>query len=265
MNRTPNLQVVFLGLEPSHSLSPETQTNLAFALLDTGYQCHAISSLESLTEIADPSFIYVLKDKASMPPIAHDASQVLYYQNQESVDAFTQRVQALDVSPDKAANKKTWKPWFPVIDYDRCTNCMQCLSFCLFDVYAVKDNTITVQNQDKCKTDCPACSRVCPETAILFPKYNHAPINGAEVSETHLSKEKVKVDISNLLGGDIYSSLRERSEGAKSRFSKERSEGRALKERRRCLGELKEKLDIPDSVLQSLPDDETIQKKLSEY
>ena len=23
------------------------------------------------------------------------------------------------------------KPWFPVIDYDRCTNCMQCLSFCL--------------------------------------------------------------------------------------------------------------------------------------
>ena len=20
-----------------------------------------------------------------------------------------------------------WKPWFPVIDYDRCTNCMQCL------------------------------------------------------------------------------------------------------------------------------------------
>ncbi|MEM9803556.1 MAG: hypothetical protein AAGA20_24785, partial [Planctomycetota bacterium] len=29
-----------------------------------------------------------------------------------------------------------WTPWFPVIDYDRCTNCMQCLSFCLFDVYS---------------------------------------------------------------------------------------------------------------------------------
>src|SRR5687767_1981373 len=28
-----------------------------------------------------------------------------------------------------------WKPWFPVIDYQRCTNCMQCLSFCLFEVY----------------------------------------------------------------------------------------------------------------------------------
>ena len=22
-----------------------------------------------------------------------------------------------------------WTPWFPVIDYQRCTNCMQCLSF----------------------------------------------------------------------------------------------------------------------------------------
>ena len=31
-----------------------------------------------------------------------------------------------------------WKPWFPVIDYDRCTNCMQCLSFCLFGVYGVE-------------------------------------------------------------------------------------------------------------------------------
>ena len=65
-----------------------------------------------------------------------------------------------------------WKPWFPVIDFDRCTNCMQCLSFCLFDVYGVsKGGQIQVQNHDNCKTDCPACSRVCPEVAILFPKY----------------------------------------------------------------------------------------------
>ncbi|HEX8311367.1 MAG TPA: ferredoxin family protein, partial [Chthoniobacteraceae bacterium] len=37
----------------------------------------------------------------------------------------------------KAAAHGQWKPWFPVIDYDRCTNCMQCLSFCLFGVYGV--------------------------------------------------------------------------------------------------------------------------------
>eukprot|EP01031_Cornospumella_fuschlensis_P053301 gene53301-65102_t len=76
-----------------------------------------------------------------------------------------------------------WKPWFPVIDYSRCTNCMQCLSFCLFDVYGVsKDNKIQVQNNDNCKTNCPACSRVCPEVAIMFPKYQAGPINGDDVS-----------------------------------------------------------------------------------
>ncbi len=72
-----------------------------------------------------------------------------------------------------------WKPWFPVIDYNRCTNCMQCLSFCLFDVYGVDTGgKIKVQKSHNCKTDCPACSRVCPEVAILFPKYKAGPING---------------------------------------------------------------------------------------
>src|SRR5205085_2423964 len=90
-----------------------------------------------------------------------------------------------------------WKPWFPVIDYDRCTNCMQCLSFCLFGVYGVdKESRLQVQNQDNCKTNCPACSRVCPEAAIMFPKYKAGPINGDVVSEADLQREKMKIDIS---------------------------------------------------------------------
>ena len=60
---------------------------------------------------------------------------------------------------------------------------MQCLSFCLFGVYGVDDEKrIQVQNQDNCKTNCPACSRVCPEAAIMFPKYKAGPINGDVVS-----------------------------------------------------------------------------------
>jgi len=155
-----------------------------------------------------------------------------------------------------------WKPWFPVIDYDRCTNCMQCLSFCLFDVYGVDDDQkITVKNPTKCKTDCPACSRVCPEAAILFPKYRQAPINGAEVQDDDLRREKMKVDISSLLGGDIYQALRDRSVRANSRFSKERDEDRALKERKRCLKTLVQELDIPAEVLASLPSMDEIQSK----
>ena len=157
---------------------------------------------------------------------------------------------------------KPWKPWFPVIDYSRCTNCMQCLSFCLFDVYGVsEDKKIQVQNQSNCKTDCPACSRVCPEVAIMFPKYRHGPINGEEITADDVRREAMKVDISALLGGDIYSMLRDRSVKAKSRFSKERDDDRALKERQTCLIALKRDLDIPAEVLAALPSPDDIMAK----
>lgn len=147
-----------------------------------------------------------------------------------------------------------WKPWFPVIDFSRCTNCMQCLTFCLFDVYGVDDEeTITVQHEDNCKTDCPACSRVCPEAAIMFPKYKNGPINGAEVRPEDVQSEAMKVDISALLGGDIYAALRTRQKDARERFSTERDESKALLERKRCLNKLKKDLDIPDEVLMTLP------------
>jgi NAD-dependent dihydropyrimidine dehydrogenase PreA subunit len=155
-----------------------------------------------------------------------------------------------------------WKPWFPVIDYKRCTNCMQCLSFCLFDVYSVStDGKIQVQNQTNCKTECPACSRVCPEVAILFPKYRHGPIHGGEINNDEVRRESMKVDISALLGGDIYSALRDRSAKAKSRFSKERDEDRALKERLTCLNKIQKEMDIPGEVLAALPSVEEIRAK----
>lgn len=165
-----------------------------------------------------------------------------------------------------AAPAGQWKPWFPVIDYDRCTNCMQCLSFCLFGVYGVDaDRRLQVQNQDNCKTNCPACSRVCPEAAILFPKYKAGPINGDEVSDSDLQREKMKIDISALLGGDVYSLLRERTEKAKSRFSKERDADKALAERQKCLVKLSSiAADIPPEVLASLPGPEEIARRAEE-
>ena len=164
-----------------------------------------------------------------------------------------------------AARHGEWKPWFPVIDYDRCTNCMQCLSFCLFGVYGVDEqNKIQAQNHDNCKTNCPACSRVCPEAAIMFPKYKAGPINGDEVQASDLGKEKMKIDISSLLGGDVYSQLRQRSDAAKARFSKERDDKKALAERQKCLTKLAQGGDIPAEVLMSLPSPEEILRRAEE-
>ena len=142
---------------------------------------------------------------------------------------------------------------------------MQCLRFCLFGVYGVDaEKKIQVQNQDKCKTNCPACSRVCPEAAIMFPKYKSGPINGDEVSADDLRREKMKVDISSLLGGDVFQMLRDRSQRAQSRFSKERDADKALKERQKCLAKLAEMGDIPPEVLMALPSPEEIQRRAEE-
>jgi hypothetical protein len=99
--------------------------------------------------------------------------------------------------------------------------------------------------------------------AILFPKYRHGPINGAEISTDDLRREAMKVDISALLGGDIYALLRDRSAKAKSRFSKERDEERALKERQNCLVKLQRQtgFDVPPEVLASLPSPDEIRAR----
>ncbi len=190
----------------------------------------------------------------------------LHFREIDGVDTSTVLEIVESVRAEANARKPGgWKPWFPVIDYGRCTNCMQCLSFCLFDVYGVSSTSkIQVQNQDNCKTDCPACSRVCPEVAILFPKYRFGPVNGDEVNPDDLRREAMKVDISALLGGDIYAALRDRSVKAQSRFSKERDEDRALKERQRCLEKLHKSMDIPAEVLASLPSADEIQARAKE-
>ncbi len=88
--------------------------------------------------------------------------------------------------------------WYPVIDYSRCTNCMECLDFCLFGVYGVDaQERILVETQDNCKRGCPACSRVCPEQAIIFPDYKTPAIAGAPVGAV----SGLKIDLSKLFGG----------------------------------------------------------------
>ena len=86
--------------------------------------------------------------------------------------------------------------WYPVIDFSRCTNCMECIDFCLFGVYGVDGaETILVEQPDSCRKGCPACSRVCPENAIMFPQHKTPAIAGAPVALGSL-----KIDLSKLFG-----------------------------------------------------------------
>ena len=86
--------------------------------------------------------------------------------------------------------------WYPVIDYSRCTNCMECIDFCLFGVYGVdKVDEILVEQPDNCRKGCPACSRVCPENAIMFPQHKTPAIAGSAEGMASM-----KIDLSQLFG-----------------------------------------------------------------
>jgi hypothetical protein len=87
--------------------------------------------------------------------------------------------------------------WYPVIDYSRCTNCLECIDFCLFGVYGIDHRErILVENQDNCKRGCPACSRVCPVNAIIFPEHKTPAIAGAPGE----GPGGMKIDLSKLFG-----------------------------------------------------------------
>ena len=238
------------------------------ALLDGGYAVTRVGQLGQVATHDGGSMLVLARFNEGRAPVvdaATDGTPVRFHDITELDATRITEITEATRAEINAAKHGDWKPWFPVIDYDRCTNCMQCLSFCLFGVYGVDaEQKIQVQNNDNCKTNCPACSRVCPEAAIMFPKYKAGPINGDEVSAADLQREKMKIDISALLGGDVYSLLRERSEKAKSRFSKERDATKALQERQKCLVKLAESGDIPPEVLMSLPSPEEIARRAEE-
>ena len=110
----------------------------------------------------------------------------------------------IDEQPDRR--------WYPVIDYSRCTNCMECIDFCLFGVYGVDNvETILVEQPDNCRKGCPACSRVCPENAIIFPQHKTPAIAGSPEAVGTL-----KIDLSKLFGQPeedaLQAAVRERDE-----------------------------------------------------
>ena len=267
LTTTVTLRVVLYEGADAQPLDSTNRFSALTALLEKGF---AVTRTVAGGRVAphERGSLLVLGQFAGRTPEAEGvtAGTTVRFQDITGLDAARIAESAEAVQAETgAARHGEWKPWFPVIDYDRCTNCMQCLSFCLFGVYGVDEqNKIQAQNHDNCKTNCPACSRVCPEAAIMFPKYKAGPINGDEVQASDLGKEKMKIDISSLLGGDVYSQLRQRSDAAKARFSKERDDKKALQERQKCLTKLAQGGDIPMEVLMNLPAPEEILRRAEE-
>jgi hypothetical protein len=84
----------------------------------------------------------------------------------------------------------------------------------LFGVYGVdRVETILVEQPDNCRKGCPACSRVCPENAIIFPQHKTPAIAGSAESSASM-----KIDLSLLFGAP------ENNESADEAAARERDE-----------------------------------------
>jgi NAD-dependent dihydropyrimidine dehydrogenase PreA subunit len=145
-----------------------------------------------------------LRDFKSHAPYVEEVKRIAEEcrDRQEQKSTGTAALVQLGVAEPRFVPEQLLKPpdrrWYPVIDYSRCTNCMECIDFCLFGVYGVDQlDRIFVENQDSCKKGCPACSRVCPEHAIMFPDHKTPAIAGAPTGAV----SGLKIDLTKLFGG----------------------------------------------------------------
>jgi ferredoxin len=80
-----------------------------------------------------------------------------------------------------------------------------------------------VANPRQCKNNCPACSRICPNVAIMFPKLPEAesPLNGDEIGDETALKARARINAGDILGSDVHAALaKRRDESARRRLKR---------------------------------------------
>ena len=118
--------------------------------------CLALSAFQTAESCAE-----ALLDAAGLPPASAGARDV----------------------PASEIDTPVEPRWYPVIDYDRCSGCRKCFDFCFFDVFSFTDGLPRAVNPDNCKPGCPACARICPSGAIMFPHCPDEAVAGAPGAE----------------------------------------------------------------------------------
>jgi ferredoxin len=179
------------------------------------------------TEAGVPETAVILIDNLAERAVSHEPTLATLFSSTEPCFAGASRpraAQALLASAgiDIYTKPVTWRalpynenalkaeygvPWYPTIDRSRCTGCGTCEDYCLFSVYTLArqrspSERVRVSAPLNCKTGCPACARLCPTGALIFPFCAEAALNGsienpqprnAEDALATLGKDPLKV------------------------------------------------------------------------
>jgi len=251
-------QILYCGCSYTNIIPETMKQEVQSVLRKSGMDTIAVPDLCGMAARRDPELERIAASESLIIVACYPrAVQWLFYAANVSlpktVKILNMRVQPIDqiknilgIEKDEVEshndtiypNKKEgeWVPWFPVIDYERCKSCKQCASFCLFGTYEVlSDGKVVVSNPDHCKTNCPACARICPEAAIMFPKLEESPINGDEIKDEQETRALIKLNTELMLGNDVYAALAERRRKAKHRLLnlKKNAEAQAFRERQK--------------------------------
>ncbi|MDR3183675.1 MAG: 4Fe-4S dicluster domain-containing protein [Planctomycetaceae bacterium] len=142
-------------------------------LYDIPPESGIIKQLQSLPEPA--AFVVPLPLRAAKSILTHYGIPFGSIVEQLPSDEKQTAVQETETSVETQFPPR----WYPVIDDDRCIGCLECVNFCIFGVYAIGQNDKPVVDKpDACKDGCPACARVCPGKAIMFPLCEERQIAG---------------------------------------------------------------------------------------
>jgi NAD-dependent dihydropyrimidine dehydrogenase PreA subunit len=60
------------------------------------------------------------------------------------------------------------KNWYPVIDYENCTECGACYDKCTHGVYDREGDKNIVIQPESCIENCRGCQELCPSEAISY-------------------------------------------------------------------------------------------------
>ena len=76
---------------------------------------------------------------------------------------------AVIVEPGNTVEYKSgkWRAFRPVIDYEKCINCMICWIYCPDGCIMVKDSKVEGFDLEHCK-GCGICAHECPKEAITM-------------------------------------------------------------------------------------------------